>query len=90
MASERRIADHPRDTPYQREQEAWQRQMEKAVGLALGQSLIDRKLLNHRIRDLELDELIAIGIDTCHEYARQRESRWQAEMTRTGKLLPME
>jgi len=89
MASRGGLAPKLADTPYQQEQDAWQRQLEKGVALALGQSLIERKLLTRRCNDLTLDDLIGIGVDACAEYARLRELRRAEEAARGLPSTPI-
>lgn len=79
----------PEASAYQREQDAWQRSMETAIGLAIGQYLTTAKLLKRRVEDLDLAHLEGMGVAACAEYVYQREARRAQERDQEMPLLPL-
>lgn len=80
--------DDPRDSLYQKEQDAWQRELEREVALAIGRYLIKARLLKRRVETLSDHDLVAIGAAACAEYSEQRErKRLAQELDRQAKLI---
>jgi hypothetical protein len=66
---------HPRDTPYQRAQDEWQRNLWRECGLALGRYLEQRGHLEHPIARLRLDELEGMALAVVARYLDIREAK---------------
>lgn len=65
----------PADTPYQREQDAWQRQLWRECGLAIGRWLEQRGRLDQPIAVLQLRELEGMAWACVARYGDIREAR---------------
>jgi hypothetical protein len=75
-AGEERVVG-PEHTAHQRAQDQWQRFLEHSVGEAIGRWLTANGRLSRRIRELTTEELEAIGVAACAEYAKVREAEWR-------------
>lgn len=71
----------PEATPYQRQQDEWQRFLVRGVAEAIGRWLKENGRLSRRVSQLEIYELEAIGIAACAEYVRLREAEWARQQT---------
>ena len=65
----------PADTPYQTEQDAWQRQLWRECGLAIGRWLEQRGRLDQPIAALQLRELEGMAWACIARYTDLREAR---------------
>jgi hypothetical protein len=67
-------------TAYQREQDAWQRQLIRAVANAIGDWLTQSgRNLNKPIASLKIEELEGMGVAACSAYTEMRERRQRQE-----------
>lgn len=65
----------PRDTPFQREQDAWQKSYWEAVGVAIANRVEELKLANRKLNALTLNHYISLGEAACAEHVKQRAAR---------------
>ena len=78
-------------SPFQREQDEWQRQMWDAVAMAIGQWLTDSQInLNRPIRSLTRNELLGIGSAAIGMYNDLRAERGQQLASRPEPDLLLE
>jgi hypothetical protein len=62
-------------TKYQNEQDAWQAEMIRAVGIAIATYADQAGLQRRRLDELTIHQYEAMGVAACAEYVAQRRAR---------------
>jgi hypothetical protein len=78
----------PSPSEYQREQDAWQAAMVRAVGIAIACYADQAGLQRRRLDELTVQQYEAMGIAACAEYIRQRRAKRESAGLSPQPMLP--